>query len=701
VHPDLEVSARVVIPTGPNAVPVAGPGGGDFVVTATAAELRKLISSGIATSIEVAPELREATVTSEGMSTGRAPDWHLEGWTGKGVEIAVFDSSFTGYTTLLGTELPATVHTASFHASGLELGTNRHGTAVAEIVHDIAPDADLHLVNADAFSLDDAVDYFIAEGIDIVNLSGGWTVGPFDGRALQDGEVNRAIDAGIIWVNAAGNEADQHFAREFVDADGDLWAEVEGTVEINDFFVSAGEAFSLVLNWGDGRVDLDLCLWDLEPAVGSIRQLECSETIQNETGDQPVETIDWINVTGDRHWYGFSVGGTCDGGVPLVPCLPGASPLGEDYNVFLNPVEDLGTYTPAGSLLVPNAVERVISVGAAPWYDPTNIQFYSSRGPTADGRIKPDLIAPDQVSTSTFGPSGFLGTSSSSPYVAGLIALYLQAHPGTTPAAMRRELAILAEAIPPSSGKNNTGGWGRARIGDLPPVHDWVAFQDPRGGRWTLLKPDGTTEEFFYGLPSDNPMACDWDGDGTDTPGLYRTSNGFMYLRNSNDFGIADVSFFFGLRSDRAICGDWDGDGVDTIGVYRPSESKFYLRNSNDLGFSDIEFVFGNKGDEPFAGDWDGDGIDTVGLYRPTNGFVYISNTNATRFADSESFYGVPGDRFLVGDWDGDGRDSFGIFRPTDPAFYLSNTVGDGIATQVIDFGNLFGIPVAGDFGFS
>lgn len=686
-HPNLQVTARAGRLTSAGSQSIAESGaGGDFLVTGTVDELRSLLETGVIEELVRLPDMWEASLVSEGALIAEVPEWQAAGWTGQGVKIAVLDSSFTGYRDLLGTELPPSVTAVSFHYEGLERGTNRHGTAVAEIVHDVAPSAELVLINADPFSLDDAVDFLIDEEVDVINLSGGWSVGPFDGTAEQDAAANRAIDAGIIWVNAAGNEADQHFAEAYADADTDGWSELSGAIEINDFFVGAGQDFQVVLNWDDPTNDLDLCLWDLDPPGGGIELLICSEAIQNQPFHRPLEVIDWVNPTGANHWYGFAVGGN-----------PAAPATGEPYDVFVNPAIDLGMQTPTSSLLVPNATERVISVGAVPWFDLTSLEDFSSQGPTADGRVKPDLVAPDRVTTASLGE--FVGTSSASPHVAGMVAVYLSAFPGTTPVEMRREMGIRAQALPVGSGKNSTYGWGRADLGALPPPHDWVAYQDNTNGLWTLMMPDGTENSFYYGLPSDQPVMCDWDGDGIDTVGLYRSANGFMYLRNTNDFGVAENDFFFGISEDMPICGDWDGDGTDTIGIYRPSEAKFYLRNDNSLGFAEEEFLFGAKGDLPFAGDWDGDGVDTVGLYRPTTGFVYITNENRQKFADLEAFYGIPGDRFVVGDWDGDGADSFGIFRSPDEAYYLSNTVGDGLATQEVDFGNLFARPVAGFFG--
>lgn len=679
-HPGASLTARVIGGQGGFWAAAAGTGRIGGLVTGSRAELARLLDLGVVDALQVTVDMWEAEVVSEGVSESEIVAWHGAGLTGRGLKIGILDSSFTGYRDLLGTELPASVTTASFHFEGLERGSNRHGTAVAEIVHDVAPGADLFLVNADANSLDQAVDYFIAQGVDVVNLSGGWAVGPFDGNAEQDIQANRAIDAGIVWVNAAGNEADQHFAADYTDADTDGWSDLSGGVEINDFFVPAGDEFQIVLNWTEPTTDLDLCLWDLDPPGGGVAQLDCSEGLQTAPWHQPVEVITWVNSGSGTHQYGFSIGGD-----PLDPAT------GTHFDVYTNVVVDLALQTPESSLLVPNASERVISVGAVPYFDHLTIESYSSRGPTADGRVKPDLVGPDRVSTASFGTE-FAGTSAASPVVAGMAALYLSMHPDATPVDVRRELGQLADG----AGKNNTFGWGYARL-DIP-AGERVALQSPASGLWTLRMPNGSNESFYYGIPYDVPIMCDTNGDGVDTPGLYRRDTGYMYLRDSNDFGMADREFFYGIPEDVPVCGDWDGDGVDTVGVYRPSEAKFYLRNSNTQGTADLVFHFGTYGDVPFAGDWNGDGVDTVGMFRPTNGFVYITNENTTKVADFESFYGLAGDRFVVGDWDGDGDDTFGIFRPPEATFYLSNTLGDTTAEQILQLGSESSMPVAGTF---
>ncbi|MCL7960273.1 MAG: hypothetical protein M8861_08780, partial [marine benthic group bacterium] len=209
---------------------------------------------------------------------------------------------------------------------------------------------------------------------------------------------------------------------------------------------------------------------------------------------------------------------------------------------------------------------------------------------------------------------------------------------------------------------------------------------------------------FYYGNPADYPFAGDWNCDGVDTPGLYRQSDGYVYLRNTNTQGIADVSFYFGDPGDVPFVGDFNGDGCDTVSIYRPSNQTFYIINElgtsgGGLGPADYSYLFGNPGDQPFVGDFNGDGRDTPGLHRATTGLVYYRNTNTTGIADNSFIYGNPGDRFISGDWTGNGIDSPGLFRPSNTTTYLryENSQGNADASHAGGFPSY--MPVAGRFG--
>ena len=251
-----------------------------------------------------------------------------------------------------------------------------------------------------------------------------------------------------------------------------------------------------------------------------------------------------------------------------------------------------------------------------------------------------------------------------------------------------------------------TGLVSVAVAGPGPGVADEFGLVDPTTGVWHLYVDGVQVRQFYFGNPGDYPFMGDWDCDGVETPGLYRQSDGYVYLRNENTQGVADVSFFFGNPGDVPLAGDFDGDGCDTVSIYRPSNQTFYIINAlgtNDggLGAAQYSFMFGNPGDKPFVGDFDGDGIDTVGLHRESTGLVYYRNSNTTGIADAEFIYGDPGDRFVAGDWTGNGVDSPGVYRPSNTTMYLRYVNSQGVADEAWVTGNASWIPVAGYFNIS
>ncbi len=236
---------------------------------------------------------------------------------------------------------------------------------------------------------------------------------------------------------------------------------------------------------------------------------------------------------------------------------------------------------------------------------------------------------------------------------------------------------------------------------------DLTGLVDVTQGEWHLSRPrQSIVHSFFFGNPGDVPMVGDWDCNGTDTPGLYRQSDGFVYLRNSNSQGIADIRFFFGNPGDLPLAGDFNGDGCDTVSIYRPSQSQVFVINKlgsdeGGLGAAEVDYFFGNPGDKPYVGDFDFDGIDTVGLHRESTGLVYFRNSHTQGPADEQFIFGDPGDRIVAGNFSGVWLETPAIFRPSERKFYIrhTNTQGNADRTDTWDFATDAWIPVAGTFG--
>lgn len=125
-------------------------------------------------------------------------------------------------------------------------------------------------------------------------------------------------------------------------------------------------------------------------------------------------------------------------------------------------VNSAGNNGPDGLLNTPADGKGVISVGAV---DPSGLlAYFSSRGPTYDGRIKPDVVAGGVgvISASASDSDGYepvQGTSFSAPLVAGVCALLLQIHPDWTPRKIAEALRQTATDLGPP-GPDNLYGWG-------------------------------------------------------------------------------------------------------------------------------------------------------------------------------------------------------------------------------------------------
>jgi len=246
-----------------------------------------------------------------------------------------------------------------------------------------------------------------------------------------------------------------------------------------------------------------------------------------------------------------------------------------------------------------------------------------------------------------------------------------------------------------------------------PPVlPDEVVLVEP-GGRWHIRVPGNPDYTFFYGDPGDIPLFGDWDGDGFDTPGMWRQGpgGGFAYLTNTlpPDGGSANAEFdfFFGDPGDEVFSGDWNGDGIDTLGINRGGH--IFLTDTNGSGGlpvpTDYDFWFGDPGDRAFGGDGDGNGKDAVFVYRGTTGLVYWTDQtpvgpDVVAPTTDEFFFGDPADSFVAGDWNADLVDTASIFRSSNTTVYWTNTNASGGAAAPTDGSYVWGTagwtPVAG-----
>jgi subtilisin family serine protease len=136
-------------------------------------------------------------------------------------------------------------------------------------------------------------------------------------------------------------------------------------------------------------------------------------------------------------------------------------------DLFVNGAEIHPDYTvPEYSLSSPSDARGAIAVGAVHWADDI-LEFYSSQGPTADGRLKPDLAAPSVVDSASYQDEAFNGTSAAAPHVSGAAALVRQAFPNFTPADIATFFEERSLDLGPA-GPDNIYGVGRLNLGAAP-----------------------------------------------------------------------------------------------------------------------------------------------------------------------------------------------------------------------------------------
>ena len=234
------------------------------------------------------------SVTSQGVSVIRADQWHMKGYTGQGIKVGVLDLGFDGYLNLLGTELPNSVVAKSFRSDGdITGGAERHGTAVAEILHDVASGAELVLANfSTEVEMGTAVRWLIDQGVKIISASFGWLVdAPGDGTGIHNEIVATARSAGVLWVNAAGNAGRTHWSGIFNDSDGNNWHNFLGVDETNTIFLQADQAIRVSLRWNDwDKRDQDFNLYLYNSDLSSVVK---SSTNRQSGSLPPTETFDY------------------------------------------------------------------------------------------------------------------------------------------------------------------------------------------------------------------------------------------------------------------------------------------------------------------------------------------------------------------------------------------------------------------------
>ena len=376
---------------------------------------------------------RTGSVTTEGDQILRADlARSLHGLRGSGVQVGVISDGVDSASTAQSSgDLPAGIEIDLFRP-----GSGDEGTAMLEIIHDIASGAalafsglgtpsgggtSLEMIESIRYLANNAFD---GTGADAIVDD----VGFFDEPYFEDGpvaqEVASAVTTGVIYVSSAGNAAQIHYEAPFHRGAGGFH-NFSGGDQAMFIKVPAGGIAVAFLQWNDpfgasgNNYDLYLC------PLSATSLIECfsSRDVQN-GNDDPLEVAGVTNVGASAEFINVVIDGFL-------------AAQDRQLELFVLGATDSEYVVPGGSIFGHPAVPGAIAVGAIDAADVGHdtIEPFSSHGPSVvyfpsfESRTKPDVTAIDGVSVTGAGgfPTTFFGTSAAAPHVAGVAALVLEA----------------------------------------------------------------------------------------------------------------------------------------------------------------------------------------------------------------------------------------------------------------------------------
>ena len=443
-------------------------------------------------------EILDQVITNVGSTTSQA-DFVLEAdrvrnalfhsFDGTGIKIGVLSDSYNNLgganNDIASGDLPAEGVTVIEDLSIDGLTGTDEGRAMLQLIHDIAPGADL--LFATAFTgqqgFANNIRALADAGVDIIVDDVSYLTEPF----FQDGIISQAINdvvtnKGVAYFSAAGNSADIAYESTNINLASDSIDSISG--QFYDFDLSSGvdtrqritipknSRIRLSLQWDDpfytsNGVDTDLDVLLVNGTTGSIVEQSTNNNISNQT---PSEFLVFANDTGQTN---FDVlirkkSGVTPGRIKYIPFGIGYNPV----NIY----QEHGTNSP--TIFGHQAANNALAVGAVRYNNLNTPEPFTSVGPTtilfeADGtpkttpeiRQKPDIAAIDGTDTTFFGSGdfdstgfpNFFGTSAAAPHAAAVAALIKQANPDFTPVQIYQQLQSTATDIGITGLDNFTG----------------------------------------------------------------------------------------------------------------------------------------------------------------------------------------------------------------------------------------------------
>lgn len=439
--------------------------------------------------------------------------------TGGGVKVGVISDGYEGLVAAQNNgELPLDVIVNPNLASA-----GAEGTAMLEIIHDIAPGAELFLSGMGE-TVDssrsapgrfiEAVDWLVSQGVGVIVDDMFFGTEPFYSDGIVARHIQNLIDnppdhdndpltppLEILFVTAAGNHAERHMRgafdiaeHTFADGTTRQLHLFDGTDPFLTFASNPSPAAAphwLALNW-NAPYDETVFPWFrllLVDAAGNVplpiasADISSSQSILRFTQSKPANATLAIEYVG-----------------------PDPAPVGLEFSLLASEsIPPQGTQVfgslsdPADSIWGHAALADVLTVGAVNVDNPSQVAPYSARGPaTIHGEATPrnvlDVVAGDrvQVSGASGFPVPFAGSSAAAPHVAAMAALLMQLYPDAGRNAIRDAIATSADDIgPPGNDQQSGYGVANAAAADilLDATFDRAALAAPSESGAPLAQP--------------------------------------------------------------------------------------------------------------------------------------------------------------------------------------------------------------------
>jgi hypothetical protein len=365
--------------------------------------------------------------------------WHAAAYRGQGIKIAVLDTGFRGYRAHLGQALPTQVTAHSFRKDGnLEARNSQHGILCGEVLHTLAPNAELLFADWDVGDLEEflaAVRWAREHGARIISCSvitPSWSDG--EGGGAVHAELARLLGPGdrpgsMLCFASAGNTTGRHWGGSFRD----------GGDGVHEWL--PGQKNNSLSPWPDERVAVELYARPGTDYELSVLDAASGEAVQRAStspnrGDRSSAAIRFDPQGG----HSYSV---------RVRCLRGPAGTFHLTTTFAG----LEHTTTPSSVCFPADGAEVVGMGAVD--GDGHRQGYSACGPNSP-RPKPDLTAvvpfPTRIRQRPFG-----GTSAAAPQGAALAALWWGRHPEWTADQVRAALRASAQDLGPPGPDCETG----------------------------------------------------------------------------------------------------------------------------------------------------------------------------------------------------------------------------------------------------